>query len=318
MFNIEIIHFLQQFDHPIIHWFMVIVSAMGTTLVVLPFVLAITFGVDFKKGLVLVNVVAWVAIMTFILKDQINYPRPVDIDPSVRTVYFENTATDLIHIHPQEFLETFSPELLEQTRNDQFDRFGFPSGHTSIQVALWITLYFLFRKKRIIIFGTFFVLSTMMSRLYLAHHFLADVIGGSLMGIVLTALLLFLVFKTRYLTTISHQFKSLSILWLPAFLIPLVSLTPVWILGSLIGLNVASILVILQRNFPVFHVIPWKRVATIAVTLLFISSAYFFNSLIEQINRSGIELAIITLVNIGIVWGSLTLCNRLNLIRFRF
>ena len=297
---------------------MVIISALGTTLVVLPFVLAITFGVDFKKGLILVNVVAWVAIMTFILKDQINYPRPVDIDPSVRTVYYENTELDLLDIQPQQFLETFSPELLEQTRNDQFDRFGFPSGHTSIQVTLWITLFFLFRKRRILFFGAFFIISTMLSRLYLAHHFLADVIGGSILGIVLTFLLLLLVHKTAYLTTISHQFKSLSILWLPILLIPLASIAPVWILGSLIGLNAASILVILQRNFPVFHVIPWKRVATTIVTLILISSAYLFNDIIEQINRSGIELAIITLINIAIVWGSLTICNRLNLIRFRF
>ena len=318
MFNTEIIHILQQFDHPLIHWFMVVISALGTTAVVLPFIMIVTFGVDFKKGLVLLNIVAWTAILTFILKDQINFPRPVDVDAKVNTVYFEQSTTDLAHHQPEAFLEIFSTEILDITRNDELERHGFPSGHMSVQVALWLSLFFLFRRRRILYAGLFMVVSTFFSRLYLAHHFLGDVVGGLVLGLLVASMLLLLVRKTGYLTAISHQFKSLSILWIPIFIVPFVFYTPIWVLGSLIGLNISATLIILQRNFPVFHVITWKRISTALVTLALVFAAYFLVDLIDQINRAGIELIVIVLLNFLVVWGSIQICNRLNLIRFRF
>lgn len=318
MFNTDIILQLQQFDYPIIHWFMVLISALGTSAVVLPFIMIITFGVDFKKGLILLNVVAWTTILTFILKDQINFPRPVDVDSRVNTVYFEKTKQDLSEVQPRDFLESFSSEVLDKTRNDEWVRHGFPSGHASVQVALWLSLYFLFRRRKVLYAGIFMVVSTFISRLYLAHHFLGDVIGGVLLGAIVASLLLLLVQKSGYLTAISHQFKSLSILWIPIFLVPFVFYTPIWVLGGLIGLNSSAALIILQRNFPVFHVITWKRISTALVTLLLVLGAYFLTDLIDQINRAGIELIVIILLNFLVIWGSIQICNRLNLIRFRF
>ena len=318
MFNTDIIHLLQQFDYPIIHWFMVLISALGTTAVVLPFIMIIAFGVDFKKGLILLNVVAWTSIITFVLKDQINYPRPVDVDSSLNTVYFEKSSEDLAEFQPQEFLESFSTEILDKTRNDEWERHGFPSGHASVQVALWLSLYFLFRRRKVLYAGIFMVVSTFVSRLYLAHHFLGDVIGGVILGAIIASALLFLVQKTGYLTAISHQFKSLSILWIPIFIVPFVFYTPIWVLGSLIGLNISAALIILQRNFPVFHVITWKRISTALLTLAMVFGAYFLTDFIDQINRAGIELIVIILLNFIVVWGSIQICNRLNLIRFRF
>ncbi|MEQ8624316.1 MAG: phosphatase PAP2 family protein [Vicingaceae bacterium] len=318
MFNTDIILQLQQFDYPIIHWFMVLISALGTSAVVLPFIMIITFGVDFRKGLILLNVVAWTTILTFILKDQINFPRPVDVDSRVNTVYFEKTNQDLSEVQPIDFLESFSSEVLDKTRNDEWVRHVFPSGHASVQVALWLSLYFLFRRRKVLYAGIFMVVSTFISRLYLAHHFLGDVIGGVLLGAIVASLLLLLVQKSGYLTAISHQFKSLSILWIPIFLVPFVFYTPIWVLGGLIGLNSSAALIILQRNFPVFHVITWKRISTALVTLLLVLGAYFLTDLIDQINRAGIELIVIILLNFFVVWGSIQICNRLNLIRFRF
>lgn len=318
MFNTEIIHILQQFDHPIIHWFMVFISALGTTAVVLPFIMIITFGIDFKKGLVVLNVVAWTTILTFVLKDQLNYPRPIAVDQKIIAVDNKKTTDQLSQDQPKEFFDSFSTELLDKSKNNEWRLHGFPSGHMSVQAALWLSLFFLFRRRRILYLGLFMLVSTFFSRLYLAQHFLGDVIGGLVLGLLVASLLLLMVHKTGYLTAISHQFKSLSILWIPIFLVPFVFYTPIWVLGSLIGLNISAALIILQRNFPVFHVITWKRISTALVTLALVLGAYFLTDLIDQINRAGLELLVIVTLNFIVVWGSIQICNRLNLIRFRF
>ena len=72
MFNTDIIHSLQQFDNPFIYWFMVFISALGTVPFILTVIFGITFGIDFKKGLILVNVVAWTTLLTVVVKNQID------------------------------------------------------------------------------------------------------------------------------------------------------------------------------------------------------------------------------------------------------
>lgn len=318
MFNTQIIHQLQQFDHPILYWFMVLISALGTIPAVLALVSAITFAVDFKKGLVLVNIVAWTAILTFVGKEQFNYPRPVDIDNTVTTIYYDKTELDLMDSQPTHFLESFSPELLEQTRNDEFDRHGFPSGHTSVQVCLWITLVFLFRKRWMVFVGISFVLLTIFSRLYLAHHFLGDILGGLVIGLVTSFLLILLVKKTGYLTKSSHQFKSLSILWLPILFVPFAPFIPLWLVGCLIGLNAAAILIIQVRNFPVFHVILWKRILAAIVCIALLLTAFYINKSYIVFDNKFLEIIVISIFYFLVIRGSIFLCNRVNLIRFRF
>ncbi len=291
---------------------------MGMIPIILTIILGITFSIDFKKGLVLVNIVAWTALLTSTFKEQIDFPRPIDVDHAVTNNFYEPTETDLSDLQPTAFFEFFSEELLEQTRTDQWNRYGLPSGHTSIQIALWCTLMFLFKKRWIKIVGATVIALTMISRLYLGHHFLGDIIGGAILGSMTTLLLILLVKKTKYLTQMSYQFSSFGILWIPAFLIPFASYIPVWILGSMIGLNVAAILIILQKNFPVFHVYLWKRVVAALLTLSLIGAAFYLNKSVPYSSNSFLTLLIVSAINFVVIWGSIHLSNRLNLIRFRF
>ena len=318
MFNTEINHFLQQFDNPILYWFMVLISALGTIPIVLALVAGITYGVDFKRGLVLVNIVAWTAIFTFIAKQEFNYPRPVDVDSTVKTIYYDKTNIDLVDIQPQSFLESFSPDLLEKTRGDSWDRFGFPSGHTSVQISLWITLFFLFRKRWMAIVGTLFVLLTIISRLYLAHHFLGDIIGGTAIGLVISFILMAVVHWSKYLRTANQQFKSLTLLWLPLLFIPFSNFIPLWLVGSLIGLNAAALIYIQVRNFPVFHVILWKRILAACICIFLLLGAFYINKTLLVFGNKFIEIGAISIVSFLVIYASIFLCNRLNLIRFRF
>lgn len=318
MFNTNINQFLQQFDHPILYWFMVLVSALGTIPVVLALVAGITYGVDFKRGLMLINIVAWVAMFTFIAKQEFDYPRPVDVNHSLETIYYDKTDLDLIDAQPGSFLESFSPEILDKTRNDEWDRYGFPSGHTSVQICLWITLFFLFRKRWMAIVGIIFVILTMISRLYLAHHFLGDVIGGTVIGLVVSLLLIALIKWSRYLTTPNQQFKSLSILWLPLLAIPFSNYTPLWLVGCLIGLNASALIYIQIRNFPIFHVILWKRITAAIICIAMLLITFYLSKSVLEFESKFLELGVISVVSFIGIYASIFICNRLNLIRFRF
>ena len=60
--------------------------------------------------------------------------------------------------------------------------FGFPSGHASGAVALWGGLAVVFRKRALAWLAPFLVALVAFTRLYLGVHFLADVLGGILLG----------------------------------------------------------------------------------------------------------------------------------------
>ena len=176
MFNTDLNHFLQQFDSPWLKFFMEFISALGAVPFGLAFILVITFALNFRKGIVLVNIVAWKAMLTFIAKQTIDYPRPVDVDTTLISDDYNKVNHHLKPLLPDNFTDLLSEEVLGTTRTDQEVNYGFPSGHTSLQVALWLGMFFLFRKRWILALGISITVLTMLSRIYLAHHFLADVV----------------------------------------------------------------------------------------------------------------------------------------------
>lgn len=68
---------------------------------------------------------------------------------------------------------------------------GFPSGHAQNAVAFWGSLAYFAGKRNITLFSLIFILLVSYSRLYLAVHFLGDVLGGLVIGCVF--LLLYIV-----------------------------------------------------------------------------------------------------------------------------
>lgn len=317
MFNTEINHFLQQLDNPLFSYFMEFISALGTVPFILTVVFGITFALNFKKGIILVNIVAWIAMLTVVIKHQVDFPRPLDVDISLRSEDYPKSTVDLKNEQPTAFFSVFSKELLSQTRNDEADHHGFPSGHTSIQVGLWLGLFFLFRKRWILLLGITVILLTMLSRLYLAHHFLGDVLGGLTLGLLVLGLIGLLVNKSNYLTLLSPHFRSLSILWLPAFAIPFVNFVPIPVLGSLIGLNVAATFIILQGNTLIFNAIPWKRITSALIIIVLVFIAYYINKRTHYSSNSFIELFIISFINFAIIRGCVYLANRFRFLKYK-
>lgn len=317
MFQTDLIHFLQSFDHPAIHAFMVFVSALGVTPFVITVLIGITFAVDFKKGMVLINIVVWTAFLTVFAKESINYPRPVHTDASLKINQYEKAKENYSALLPSEFFELFSDELLKETKTDIFDHLGFPSGHTSAQIALWVGLVFLFKKRWMIIVGSIMVILTMISRMYLGSHFLADVIGGAVIGSFVSFAIIYIVKATNYLSTQTHDLKSLTFLWLPFFLIFFAPYTPHWLGGIIIGVNLAAMLTILKRNFPVFHTNTLKRVSAAIISLALFISAFYINNSYTFSSNDFVDILIIAAINFVAIRGALSLNRRLFLIRFK-
>lgn len=316
MFTTSPIQALQRLSNPFLDFFMEFISFLGIAPIIMLISLILLYGISFKRGLVLINIVGWTALFTFFLKEQIDFPRPTDVDPSIVS-HYDPTDADLSDIKPTAFWEIFSEELLVQTRNDTFVRYGFPSGHTSIQTAFWLSLMFLFQKRWIKALGICMIVLTAISRMYLGNHFLGDVLAGFALGSLISFFLILLTRKSHYLEKRTHDFKSLSILWIPGIMLPFASVLPIWIAASLIGVNLASILVILQRNFPVFHVINWKRISAFLICLLLFTLALLVNELVNFNSLAVLELLLSATAYFLAVYGGLWICHLLGFIRFR-
>jgi membrane-associated phospholipid phosphatase len=318
MFQTDFIHFLQSFDHPLIHALMVLISAIGQTPFVILVLMGITFAVDFKKGMVLINIVAWTAFFTVFAKESINYPRPVHADSSLEFSQYEKAKADYSTLLPVDFFEPLSDELLAETKTEVFDNLGFPSGHTSAQVALWIGLVFLFKKRWMLLLGISMILLTMISRMYLGSHFLGDVLGGAVIGLFIAVMLIYLVKKTNYLKAKTHDLKSMTLLWLPFFLLFLAPFTPHWLSGIIIGVNLAAMLTILKRNFPVFHTTTWKRIAAAVISLALFLFAFYIKNSFTFFSNDFADILVIAALNFLAIRGGLSLNRRLHFIRFRY
>ena len=61
--------------------------------------------------------------------------------------------------------------------------FGFPSGHVEGVTALAFALWWIHRRRTMFVVGTGCVGLTAVSRLYLGRHYIGDVIGGCLLGL---------------------------------------------------------------------------------------------------------------------------------------
>ncbi|SFA46145.1 Membrane-associated phospholipid phosphatase [Pedobacter suwonensis] len=113
-----------------------------------------------KKAMTVALAYTYSGLIIQIAKRVFHMPRP--------KYFFEQTLFHYTH-----FVEGVS------THNQN----SFPSGHTASAFALATVLVLIFKKKKISFYCLFFAFSIGYSRIYLAQHFLIDVIFGAVTGI---------------------------------------------------------------------------------------------------------------------------------------
>jgi len=185
MFQTTLNHFFQSFETPFLTSFMRLITTLGYMEFFILFLLLLTFGVDYKKGFILFQILLWTGAVTFIGKNYFALPRPFHVDNTLQLLDGqlpdENTFT-FSKRGANSFWEPLPTDVLEVTRKAEHMEYGFPSGHSSIAIAFWGTLLCLFRQKWVRGICIALMILIPISRIYLGVHFLADVLGGIALG----------------------------------------------------------------------------------------------------------------------------------------
>jgi membrane-associated phospholipid phosphatase len=182
MFQTGIHIALQSLASDWLTWLMRQVTALGYHHVIIIIVIVIMFGVSLRQGFLLFQIIAWTAVLTEFAKNFFGLPRPFFAD--IRVTCLEpgwNAAGAFSALGGQDFFDLPSREVIDAFRLKGLS-FGFPSGHTSSAIAVWGGLAVVFRKRALAWLAPFMVALIAFTRVYLGVHFLADILGGLLLG----------------------------------------------------------------------------------------------------------------------------------------
>ena len=184
MFETELHRWLQTFNAPAIEYFMRAVSVFGEEEFYALLMLGVIFGVDRRKGFLLTQVLLWASLTTALLKHAFALPRPVDVDTLVKDITGErNCPSPFVARGASGFFDLLPPDVVAYFRAQPHISYGFPSGHCSSSVATCGSAAILFRRSWLIWATTAMIILMPISRMYLGRHFLADVLGGLVLGL---------------------------------------------------------------------------------------------------------------------------------------
>ncbi|MFH2107398.1 MAG: phosphatase PAP2 family protein [Chrysiogenia bacterium] len=182
MFLTEINIVLQSLASDGLTWLMRQITTTGNYQFVIGMVIAVMLGVSLRKGFLLFQIIALTAVVSEIAKQFFGLPRPFFVDS--RVLCLEpgwDIATPFRAMGGNSFLALPVPEVINVYRLKNLS-FGFPSGHVSGAIAMWGGLAAVFRSRILAWLAPFAIMLIAFTRMYLGVHFLADVIGGALLG----------------------------------------------------------------------------------------------------------------------------------------
>ncbi len=182
MFQVEPILWLQGFSSAGLTWLMWAISQLGYTPVYAALILGLAFGVRLRAALGVLFALLVVAVLTDALKNQLRLPRPSDVDTRV----LEPGDTPPTRVADAGGAPSFwslpTDEALRGLRAQPDPSYGFPSGHVSSAAAVLVAIALLWRSRRLAVAAVIWPILMAVSRMYLGRHFLADALGGLVLG----------------------------------------------------------------------------------------------------------------------------------------
>ncbi|AKB54537.1 MULTISPECIES: phosphatase PAP2 family protein [Methanosarcina] len=334
MFQTEPILYLQSLGNDWLTSLMILITSMGSSAFLVAIVVIVTFGVNFRKGFLLFQLLIWTGLITEIIKTIIAFPRPDYVDNRVLNLEYGVKSTSPFNgSGPDDVFELPDKKVLETFRLQEAlspSPFGFPSGHVAITTALWGGSSTIFNSRKIKMMAPFMVLLVALSRMYLGRHFLGDILGGAIIGLFfLTAFVLFLKsplkddFFKKDNFELALKSKNL-ILYFVLFVIPLVLITSSMIsaeaAGFFLGTNAAYVLII-RRGLPDDAGSVEQRVLRIFIALLLFGISSFILDLgfdnIETVAYFSLKFIefLKAFIPASTIWVSVVVCTKLNLYR---
>ncbi len=255
MFQTEIILFLQSFESTFLNAFFKIINSLGYSDFYIPILMIIMFGIDFKKGFYFLHVLLWTSFVTTFLKEYFALPRPSDVDLNVKLINKDySNPTRFSGMGARHFFGGLPQEVISYFRNLQDYSYGLPSGHVSSTTAIWGSVSLLFQQLWIKMLAVSLIILMPITRMYLGRHFLIDVLGGLIVGLVFVLIFYHFVFKSQAIhNAFSGRVKYFSLNPRTTLILSYFFFTPLifyWIApqdnlsdaGNLLGLNIGFIL----------------------------------------------------------------------------
>jgi membrane-associated phospholipid phosphatase len=197
MFQVEPILWLQAHASTPLTWLMSTVTLLGyAPAYAAAALVALVFGVRRRPVLAVALALILSSLLAEGLKAGFALPRPSDVDSRVVTLGPGAGARPAAAVErggAPGFWSLPSAAAIAVVRARPHANYGFPSGHVAAAVSLVLAAGLFFGSWRFAVSGLPWPLLMALSRLYLGRHFLADVIGGMLVGCLafaVTALLL--------------------------------------------------------------------------------------------------------------------------------
>ncbi len=332
MFETEPIIYLQSHGTPWFTFLLILITTLGSPAFLVAITVITTFGVDFKRGFLLFQLLIWTILVTEILKVLVAFPRPDFVDNRVLNLEsgLKNTSPFKGN-GPEGIFGLPDKQILKAFRLQEaftLSPFGFPSGHVALTTALWGGNATIFNSKIIRIFTPFMIVVMAFSRVYLGRHFIEDVLGGAIVGLIFLFVFTYFLkssLKVDFFKKESFEFtlkRQNLLFYFFMFAIPILltalSLVSVGVAGLYFGTNVAYLLIV-RKGIPDDAGSAAQRVARvfIALLLLGISSLildYWFKTA-GTINYLQFTLIgfLKTFIPASTVWASVAVCTKLGL-----
>jgi len=257
MFSTALNHFFQNINNEIFETLNELINILNEDLFFFAIFFAFVFGVDFKRGFLMIHAFFWTIVVSQFFKSWINLPRPIDIDFNLQILGEDINkikAPLSSNIKPVKL----NAESIEHARNHYLISGGFPAAIMAKASVFWLSIWHFYKQNWLILTAIVILFLTGINAIYYGENFGVDILAGASLGVLIYLFIFQLLYKSPRLNEFSlkprhgfiHPWKAFGRI-IYYFVIPILLLLIPEIeinhIAKLIGLNLAFYLIGIKR-----------------------------------------------------------------------
>ncbi len=257
MFSTALNQFFQSINNEVLQAISELMDILNQDLFFFVIFIAFIFGIDFKRGFLMIHAFFWTIVVTQLLKSWVNLPRPIDIDANLRII-----SEDINQIKiPSNATNTpvkLNAETVQHARSHYLISGGFPSAIMAKASLFWLSIWHFYRQNWLLLSAIIVLFLSAITSLYFGENFGIDILAGVILGISIYFIVFRLLYKAPRLEEFAqkprHGFitpwkafgRILYFFIIPSLLL-LIPQIDMNIVAKLIGLNLAYYLIGIKR-----------------------------------------------------------------------